>query len=186
MLRLAACLHPRALRASTPGSSAGRRAPRTCRFLTSGDDDVSIFDERSSSRIIGELLQTGASSVCVCAIRHACAIIRYACASSDMHVTSSAFIAFTRSNLASELRTATSCHFFKHSLNISPTYRYSFPPSLARSLSVSLSVSISVFLLPIPDALSGMRTLHYRYSFPARPRATACARLVRPLLTART
>ena len=88
-LRLAACLHPRALRASTPGSSAGRRAPRTCRFLTSGDDDVSIFDERSSSRIIGELLQTGASSVCVCAIRYACAIIRYACASSDMHVTSS-------------------------------------------------------------------------------------------------
>ena len=176
-LRLAACLHPRALRASTPGSSARGRAQRqrTSRFLGA--------DSHSKVR---DLLQTGASSVCVCAIRYACAIIRYACASSDMHVTSSAFIAFTRSNLASELRTATSCHFFKHSLNISPTYRYSFPPSLARSLSVSLSVSNSVFLLPIPDALSGMRTLHYRYSFPARPRATACARLVRPLLTART
>eukprot|EP00802_Teleaulax_amphioxeia_P025039 Tamp_25832.p1 GENE.Tamp_25832~~Tamp_25832.p1 ORF type:complete len:101 (-),score=2.90 Tamp_25832:458-760(-) len=59
------------------------------------------------------------------------------------NVTTRAF-AFTRSNLASELRTATSCHFFKHSLNISPTYRYSFPPSLARSLSPSLFSSLAL------------------------------------------
>ena len=79
-LRLAACLHPRALRASTPGSSARGRAQRqrTSRFLGA--------DSHSKVR---DLLQTGASSVCVCAIRYACAIIRYACASSDMHVTSS-------------------------------------------------------------------------------------------------
>ena len=66
-LRLAACLHPRALRASTPGSSARGRAQRqrTSRFLGA--------DSHSKVR---NLLQTGASSVCVCA-------------RSDMHVPSS-------------------------------------------------------------------------------------------------
>ena len=56
-LRLAACLHPRALRASTPGSSARGRAQRqrTSRLL--GADSHSK---------VQNLLQTGASSVCVC------------------------------------------------------------------------------------------------------------------------
>ena len=56
MLRLAACLHPRALRASTPGSSARGRAQRqrTSRFLGA--------DSHSKVR---DLLQTGAR----CAVR---------------------------------------------------------------------------------------------------------------------
>ena len=83
-LRLAACLHPRALRASTPGSSARGRAQRqrTSRFL--GADSHSKVRNLLQVRLVCVCAR---DQICMChhqicmrIIRYACDIIRYACA----------------------------------------------------------------------------------------------------------
>ena len=86
-LRLAACLHPRALRASTPGSSARGRAQRqrTSRFL--GADSHSKVRNLLQVRLVCVCAR---DQICMChhqicmrIIRYACDIIRYACAISS-------------------------------------------------------------------------------------------------------